>query len=258
MILFIGGIECGLDRLHHLRTTAAPLLVHELMSFLDVHRAGIHRLREQHCGVAGERHAFSTLPINSASNYTERFHNLIYMPSPRSSRINLEQWRQRAGLRTANESLAIKRCIWQWGLLSAEHRKPATQGELARALGVRRSYVWRVLKRLPFDAPIEMLAASPITPGHVIAMRQVQQQCRQQQDEQARREAEDWIEAWREEDVPAQQQGYQFEQQSGDSDAYPNGSGAKSGAEELRRIVHGSDDPEDRELAKAMFPWLKL
>jgi len=118
------------------------------------------------------------------------------MPSPRSSRINLARWRERAGLRTANESVAIKRAIWCWGLLSPEHRKPATQGELAKALGVRKSYVWRILKRLPFDASLEMLETSPITPGHVIAMRQRQEQYRRQQEEQAQREAEDWTAAW--------------------------------------------------------------
>jgi hypothetical protein len=113
------------------------------------------------------------------------------MPSPRSSRLNLARWRERAGLRTPNESLAIKRCIWQWGMLSSEHRKPATQGELAKALGVRRSYVWRILKRLPFDAPFALLEGSPVTPAHVLSMRQRQEQFRRQQDEEVRREVED-------------------------------------------------------------------
>ena len=111
------------------------------------------------------------------------------MPSPRSSRLNLARYRERAGLRTPNESLAVKRCIWQWGLLSPEHRNPSTQGELAKALGVRRSYVWRILQRLPFDAPLEMLETSPITPAHVITMRRRQEQFRRQQEEQAQREA---------------------------------------------------------------------
>jgi hypothetical protein len=190
---------------------------------------------------------------------SQRKHSLtLFMPSPRSSRLNLARWRVRAGLRTHDESLAIKQSIRQWGLLSPEHRKPATQGELARVLGLRRSYVWRILKRLPFDAPIELLATSPITPAHVLSMRQRQREYRLRQDEQARREAEDWINAWCEEESRAQQQGYGVEQQSGDvSDVYPSASSTSSEAE-LRRIVKGSDDPEDRELAKAMFPWLKL
>jgi len=63
-------------------------------------------------------------------------------------------------------------------------------------------------------------------------------------------EANDWTTAWREEEAWVQQQGYSPEQQSGDvSYVYP---------QELRRIVQGSDDPEDRELAKSMFTWLKL
>lgn len=177
------------------------------------------------------------------------------MPSPRSSRLNLANWRERAGLRTSQESLAIKRAIWSWGLLSPEHRKPETQGELARALGVRRQYVTRILKQLPFEAPIELLAASPVTPAHVINMRQQHEQSRRQQDEEARREAEDWTQAWREEDSQAQH-GYSPEQEAGTvSHTYPS---ARSGEQELRRMVQESNNPEDRELAKTMFPWLKL
>lgn len=141
-------------------------------------------------------------------------------------------------------------------MLSPEHRKPATQGELARVLGLRRSYVWRILKRLPFDAPLELLAASPITPAHVLSMRQRQCEHRLRQDEQARREAEDWISAWREEESRAQQPGYSPEPEPGTvSHAHPS---ARSGEQELRRIVQESNNPEDRELAKNMFPWLKL
>jgi hypothetical protein len=65
--------------------------------------------------------------------------------------------------------------------------------------------------------------------------------------------------AWQQEEAGARQQGYSSEQQSGDViDVYPSASIARSGEQELRRIVQGSDDPEERELAKAMFPWLKL
>jgi hypothetical protein len=161
-------------------------------------------------------------------------------------------------LRSANESLAIKRCIWQWGLLSPEHRKPTTQGELAKALGVRRSYVGKVLKRLPFDAPVELLEASPVTPPHVISMRQRHEQFRRQQDEQARLEAECWAEAWREE--RARQQGYWPEPNTDNGlDAYPSHPRREprnKDDEELHRMV--GDDPELRELARTMFPWKKF
>lgn len=178
----------------------------------------------------------------------------LYMPSPRSSRLNLARYRERAGLRTAQESLAIKRCIWQWGLLSPEHRTPSTQGALAAALGVRRSYVWRILKCLPFDAPLELLASSPITPAHVITMRQRQEQFRQHQEMQVQREAEDWTASWRQEEARVRQQGYSLEQEAGTvSNVYPI---ATRGEQELRRIVQESNNPEDRELAKSMFPWL--
>jgi hypothetical protein len=181
------------------------------------------------------------------------------MPSPKSSRLNLVRWRERTGLRTPDESLAIKHSIWQWGLLSPEFRTPGTQGELAKALGVRRSYVWRILRRLPFDAPIELLAASPITPAHVLSMRQREQQSRLQQDEEARQEAERWAEAWHEEEARARQTGYRPEQQPEDASyAYPSDSGARRGEEELRRIVQASDDPEARELCRRMFSWMKL
>jgi hypothetical protein len=104
-----------------------------------------------------------------------------------------------------------------------------------------------------------MLAASPMTPAHVLSMRRRQEQFRRQQVEQASLEANDWTAAWREEEARARQQSYRAEQQSGDvSYVYPSASIARSGEQELRRIVQGSDDPEDRELAKAMFPWLKL
>jgi hypothetical protein len=174
------------------------------------------------------------------------------MPSPRSSRPNLARYRERAGLRTANESLAIKRGIWQWGLLSPEHREPATQGELAKALGVRRSYVWRILKRLPFDEP---LVTSPVTPAHVIAMRERQEQYRRQQDEQARREAEDWTAAWHEEELRAQQQGYSPEQQSGDvNDVFPSASIERSGEHELRRMCRKAVIPRIRNWLRTCFP----
>jgi hypothetical protein len=32
------------------------------------------------------------------------------MPSPRTSAENLARWRRRAGMRSANEALAIKKC----------------------------------------------------------------------------------------------------------------------------------------------------
>lgn len=176
------------------------------------------------------------------------------MPSPAASRRNLAHWRERAGLRSAQESLALKICVWQWGLLSPEHRSPSTQAELAKALGVSRRYVRRILKRTFFDAPIERLAASPVTPAHVIAMRQRQEQFRRQQDEEARREAEDWTAAGREEEARAQQQAYCPEQEAANvNPAYPS---ARSGEQELRRMV--GDDPELKELGRSMFPWLKL
>jgi hypothetical protein len=89
---------------------------------------------------------------------------------------------------------------------------------LAKALGVRRSYVCRILRRLPFDAPIELLAASPITPAHVLSMRQREQQCRRQQDKQARRESEEWTAAWREEEARVRQVGCRPDQGLGDEE----------------------------------------
>jgi hypothetical protein len=167
------------------------------------------------------------------------------MPSPRSSRLNLARWRERAGLRTPQESLAVKRCIWQWGLLSPEHRRPATQGELARALSVRRQYVTRILKSLVFDAPIEMLVASPITPAHVISMRRHLEQFRQQQEIQAQQEAADWTAAWHQEQTRVQR-----------GDHRPDWS-AES------RSNSCLDDPQERawrdeeeEVRRIMFPWL--
>jgi hypothetical protein len=167
------------------------------------------------------------------------------MPSPRSSRINLANWRERAGLRSPQESLAIKRCIWQWGLLSPDHRQPATQGGLAKALGVRRQYVTRILKSRVFEAPLELLAAGPITPAHVITMRQQHEQSRRQQDEEVRREVEDWTEAWREEESRAQQPGYSPEP-GAVSHAHPS---ARSGEQELRRIVQESNNRGDSDSA---------
>lgn len=88
------------------------------------------------------------------------------MPSAAASRRNLARWRERARVRSAQESLALKVCMWQWGLLSPEHRSPSMQAELAMALGVSRRYMRRILKRTLFYAPIELLAGSPTTPGH--------------------------------------------------------------------------------------------
>jgi hypothetical protein len=175
--------------------------------------------------------------------------------------LNLERWREKAGLRSPFESLAIKHCIWQWGLLSPEHRNPSTQGELAKALGVRRSYVGRILKRMFLDAPFGMLSASPVTPAHVISMRQRHQQHRHQQDEQARAEAERWEAAWWDQEAKARWQGYWPDQVvRNECDAYLADSPARAsgpGQDEVRRIVRESD-PEDRELCRKMFPWLKL
>jgi hypothetical protein len=114
----------------------------------------------------------------------------------------------------------------------------------------------RVTNPETLDAPMEMLEASPITPGHVIAMRQRQEQFRRQQEEAAQRQAEDWAEAWRDEEARSGQAGYCLDQdESNKSHAYPS---ARSGEQELRRILLESGNPEDRELAKSMFPWLKL
>jgi hypothetical protein len=87
-------------------------------------------------------------------------------------------------------------------------------------------------------------------------MRQRQQQFRRQQDEQARREVEDWTAAWREEEMRSRQQDYSPEEDT--SNAYPNHPRPRNGEEELRLIVQESADPEERELAKSMFPWLKF
>lgn len=129
------------------------------------------------------------------------------MPSPKTSAQNLARWRKRAGMRTSNESRAIKHCIWQWRLLSPGHRKPATQGELAKVLGVSRPYVSTVIKRMFLDAPIGSLTASPVTPAHVIAMRKRQEQLVCQQEE-ARQDAELWQQAWRQEESNARREGW--------------------------------------------------
>jgi transcriptional regulator with XRE-family HTH domain len=126
------------------------------------------------------------------------------------------------------------------GLLSPEHRRPSTQAEFAKALGVSRRYVSRILKRTFFDAPIELLAASPVTPGHGFAMRRRQEQYRQQQDEQSRREAEHWAEAWHEEEARVRQVGCRPDQGFGnEGNAYldddPEERAWRQEEEEVRR-----------------------
>jgi len=109
---------------------------------------------------------------------------------------------------------------------------------------------------MPFDAPIEMLAASPVTPAHVITMRERQEQFRLKQGMQEKRGAEEWSDAWREEEARSRQAGNRVGlNESDESHARPS---AMSGEQELRRILQGSNIPDDRELAKRMFPWLKL
>jgi DNA-binding IclR family transcriptional regulator len=133
--------------------------------------------------------------------------------------------------------------LWQWSLLSPEYRKPHTQAELAEALGVSRRYVRRILKRLAFDAPLDLLERSPVTPAYVIAMRQLHEQYRRQQEEQARQEAERWMEAWREEESKTQQQGWPRQNTRDERDT-------------------SSDSPElctwreeEEEVRRIMFPW---
>lgn len=167
------------------------------------------------------------------------------MPSPRSSAQNLARWRKRVGMRTANESLAIKQCIWQWGLLSPDHRRPATQAELAKALGVSRAYVSKIMKRLLFEAPIDSLTASPVTPAHVVAMRQRQEQFCRQQDEDSRQAAERWEEAGRDEEANARREGWWPEQVIGDTS--------------LSEDSENTEDAEwrkfDEEVRRAVSPW---
>jgi hypothetical protein len=97
------------------------------------------------------------------------------------------------------------------------------------------------LKRLPFDAPIELLAPSPITPAHVLSMRQRQEQCRRQQDEEARREAEEWNAAWHKEEARALRDGYRPDQSAAnESNPYlddPQERGWRDEEEEVRRII---------------------
>jgi hypothetical protein len=76
-------------------------------------------------------------------------------------------------------------------------------------------------------------------------MRQREQQCRRQQDEQARRESEDWNTAWHEEEARARRDGYRPDQ-SAENDSNPC-----------------LDDPQERawrdeeeEVRRIMFPWL--
>src|SRR5215472_14671635 len=63
------------------------------------------------------------------------------MPSPEASRRNLAKVRR---LRSAQESLIVKRFVWQWVLQTGP--KP-TQRQLARELGVRQTYVREVAGR---------------------------------------------------------------------------------------------------------------
>jgi hypothetical protein len=87
-------------------------------------------------------------------------------------------------------------------------------------------------------------------------MRQQYEQSRRRQDDQAGQEAEDSNAAWPEGEARAQQHGHSLDREAGPaSHAYPS---ARSGEQELRRLCRKANNTDDRELAKSMFPWLKL
>ena len=89
------------------------------------------------------------------------------MPSPKSSRLNLERFRKLVGLRSDQESLLIKHAIWHWILTPDEDRCHATLRELARQLGISRQYAERIAKRVNLDAPLDLLERSPAQPGEL-------------------------------------------------------------------------------------------
>lgn len=105
-------------------------------------------------------------------------------------------------------------------------------------LGVSRSYVSRVVRHQNFDAPIDLLGRSPVTPAHVIAMCQRHQQFRRHLEEEARIQAERWEEEWREEEARTRQHGYLPDSETANQRvAYPKNPGDGSDGEELCRMV---------------------
>ena len=79
------------------------------------------------------------------------------MPSPEASRRNLTKVKR---LRSASESLIIKRLIWQ----SVVQSPNPTQREMGRQLGVSQPYVCKVVKRWGSEGMSAMLAnPEPVT-----------------------------------------------------------------------------------------------
>src|SRR5215471_11052793 len=76
------------------------------------------------------------------------------MPSPEASRKNLAKVRR---LRPAQESLIVKRLVWQWVLRTGP--KP-TQRQLAGALGVSQPYIRKVARKWGTEGMSAMLANS--------------------------------------------------------------------------------------------------
>jgi hypothetical protein len=75
------------------------------------------------------------------------------MPSPEASRRNLEnaraRWRAPKPWRSADESLAIKRLVWQW-FNSAEPAKWSGRA-VARWLGVTHTYIQKLVREFATD-----------------------------------------------------------------------------------------------------------
>ena len=85
------------------------------------------------------------------------------MSSARSSRLNLANWRQRAGQRSADETLMVKHVIWEWYLQPEDQREPDTRGGLGCALGVSRQYVDKVIRWMPLEVPPDFSERPTVT-----------------------------------------------------------------------------------------------
>jgi hypothetical protein len=101
------------------------------------------------------------------------------MSSARSSRLNLARWRERRGLRSADETLMVKHVIWQWYLQAEDQREPATRGGLGSTLGVSRQYVDKVIKWMPLQVPPDFSEKATVTPAEVQQARERRQQLRE-------------------------------------------------------------------------------
>ena len=82
------------------------------------------------------------------------------MPSPYSSRKNLDgYWRHVGRPRSPDETLIIKRLVWQWTHEDRKHR-PSLR-ELARQIGANHSYISRLWRKLLLEGVPHSFYNSP-------------------------------------------------------------------------------------------------